>query len=62
MEIVGKKMAKITNSTVGYIALLWQLASFARLGRRSLLRSLDIQTSKRLDYYLAIIFIKVFYI
>ena len=29
-------MAKMANSTVGYIALLRQLASFARLGRRSL--------------------------
>ena len=29
-------MAKMANSTVGYIALLRQMASFARLGRRSL--------------------------
>ena len=32
----------MANSTVGYIALPRQLASFARLGRRSQLRSLDI--------------------
>ena len=31
-----KKMAEITNSTVGYIALLRQLAFFARLGQQSL--------------------------
>ena len=36
MGTVYKNMAKMANSTVGYIALLWQLASFARLGRRSL--------------------------
>ena len=35
-------MTKIANSLVGYIGLLRQLASFARLGRRSLLRSLDL--------------------
>ena len=33
----------MANLTVGYIARLQQLSSFAKLGRRSLLRSLDIK-------------------